>query len=137
MGFLGLGSAITMMRMRYGDPAAVEFTEEVAKQLALAGWEEGLELAKEKGPAPIMSENFEVTEEMLRKRPEMKADGYQAGDKVPGRILHAKYSRYMQRVAAENQQCLQWHRAELCASLFPQRHSPGQEDQGEGRCVLV
>jgi ribonucleoside-diphosphate reductase alpha chain len=101
MGFLGLGSAITMMRMRYGDPAAVEFTEEVAKQLALAGWEEGLELAKEKGPAPIMSENFEVTEEMLRKRPEMKADGYQAGDKVPGRILHAKYSRYMQRVAAE------------------------------------
>ena len=102
MGFLGLGSAITMMRMRYGDPAAVEFTEEVAKQLALAGWEEGLELAKEKGPAPIMSENFEVTEEMLRKRPEMKADGYQAGDKVPGRILHAKYSRYMQRVAVEN-----------------------------------
>ena len=102
MGFLGLGSAITMMRMQYGDPAAVEFTEEVAKQLALAGWEEGLELAKEKGPAPIMNENFEVTEEMLRKRPEMRADGYQAGDKVPGRILHAKYSRYMQRVAAEN-----------------------------------
>jgi ribonucleoside-diphosphate reductase alpha chain len=102
MGFLGLGSTITMMRMRYGDPAAVEFTEKVARQLALAGWEEGLELAKEKGPAPIMNENFEVTEEMLRKRPEMKVDGYQAGDKVPGRILHAKYSRYMQRVAAEN-----------------------------------
>ena len=34
-----------------------------------------------------MSEQFEVTEEMLRKRPEMAADGYQAGDKVPGRIL--------------------------------------------------
>ena len=102
MGFLGLGSTITMMRMRYGEPEAVEFTEEVAKQLALAGWEEGLELAKEKGPAPIMNENFEVTEEMLRRRPEMKGDGYQAGDKVPGRILHAKYSRYMQRVAVEN-----------------------------------
>jgi ribonucleoside-diphosphate reductase alpha chain len=102
MGFLGLGSTITMLRMKYGEPAAVEFTEEVAKQLALAGWEEGLELAEEKGPAPIMNENFEVTEELLRKRPEMRADGYQAGDKVPGRILHAKYSRYMQRVAAEN-----------------------------------
>ena len=101
MGFLGLGSAITMLRMKYGDSAAVEFTEEVARQLALAGWEEGLELAQEKGPAPIMTENFEVTEEMLRKRPEMRADGYQAGDKVPGRILHARYSRYMQRVAAE------------------------------------
>ena len=102
MGFLGLGSTITMLRMKYGEPAAVEFTEEVAKQLALAGWEESLELAQEKGPAPIMNENFEVTDEMLRKRPEMRADGYQAGDKVPGRILHARYSRYMQRVASEN-----------------------------------
>jgi ribonucleoside-diphosphate reductase alpha chain len=39
---------------------------------------------------------------MLRKRPEMAADSYQVGDKVPGRILHARYSRYMQRIAAEN-----------------------------------
>ena len=30
MGFLGLGSTITMMRMKYGEPDAVEFTEEVA-----------------------------------------------------------------------------------------------------------
>ncbi|MDH5501324.1 MAG: adenosylcobalamin-dependent ribonucleoside-diphosphate reductase, partial [Gammaproteobacteria bacterium] len=52
MGFLGLGSAITMLRMKYGEARAVAFTEEVAKQLALAGWEAGLELAKEKGPAP-------------------------------------------------------------------------------------
>jgi ribonucleoside-diphosphate reductase alpha chain len=36
---------------------------------------------------------------MLRKRPEMARDGIKAGDKLPGRILHARYSRYMQRVA--------------------------------------
>ena len=48
MGFLGLGSSITMQRMRYGDAAAVEFTEEISKQLALAGWEAGLELALRK-----------------------------------------------------------------------------------------
>ncbi len=102
MGFLGLGSTVTMLRMEYGDAKALEFTEEVAKQLAMAGWEEALELAREKGPAPIMSEQFEVTEEMLRKRPEMSADGYQPGDKVAGRILHARYSRYMQRIAAED-----------------------------------
>ena len=101
MGFLGLGSTITMLRMKYGDEKAVQFTEDVARELALAGWEEGLELAKEKGPAPIMNEQFEITEEMLAHRPEMRGDGYQAGDKVPGRILHARYSRYMQRVAAE------------------------------------
>jgi ribonucleoside-diphosphate reductase alpha chain len=101
MGFLGLGSTITMLRMKYGEPEAVRFTEEVAKQLALAGWETGLELAREKGPAPIMNEEFEVTREMLAKRPEMAADGYRIGDKVPGRILHARYSRYMQRIATE------------------------------------
>ena len=101
MGFLGLGSTITMLRMKYGDENAVRFTEDVARELALAGWEEALELAEEKGPAPIMNEQFEVTEAMLRKRPEMTSDGYQVGDKVPGRILHARYSRYMQRVAAE------------------------------------
>jgi ribonucleoside-diphosphate reductase alpha chain len=85
--------------MRYGDEDAVRFTEDVARELAVAGWEEALDLAREKGPAPIMNEQFEVTEEMLRKRPEMLADGYRAGDKVPGRILHARYSRYMQRLA--------------------------------------
>jgi len=101
MGFLGLGSTITMLRMEYGTDESVSFTEDIARDLAIAGWEEALELAKEKGPAPIMKEQFEVTEEMLRKRPEMVTDGYQAGDKIPGRLLHARYSRYMQRVAAE------------------------------------
>ncbi len=98
MGFLGLGSAITMLRMRYGSPESVQFTEDVSRELALAGWRTGLELAKEKGPAPFLTDDFEVTEEMLRKRPEMRADGYKVGERVPGRILHARYSRYMQRL---------------------------------------
>ena len=101
MGFLGLGSTISMLRMKYGDASAVRFTEEVTKQLALAGWESALDLAKEKGPAPIMTEEFEVTPEMLAKRPEMAADGYKVGDRIPGRILHCRYSRYMQRLATE------------------------------------
>ncbi len=48
-----------------------------------------------------MSEEFEVTGEMLRRRPEMAADGIKIGDKVPGRILHGKYSHYMQALAQE------------------------------------
>ncbi len=99
MGFLGLGSTLTMLRMKYGSADSVEFTERVSKELALAGWEQALELAKEKGPAPIMVQEFEVDAEMLRKRPEMKRDGYKIGDRIPGRVLHARYSRYMQRVA--------------------------------------
>jgi ribonucleoside-diphosphate reductase alpha chain len=99
MGFLGLGSTITMLRMKYGSREAVGFTERVSKELAIAGWEAGLALAEEKGPAPIMTEEFVVTAEMLRKRPEMVRDGIKIGDKLPGRVLHARYSRYMQRVA--------------------------------------
>ncbi len=99
MGFLGLGSTLTMLGMKYGDDKAVEFTEEVAKQMALVGWQQALELADEKGPAPIMNEEFEVTEEMLQARPEMAKDGIKVGDKLAGKVLHAKYSRYMQRVA--------------------------------------
>ena len=99
MGFLGLGSTITMLRMKYGSPEAVAFTERVSRELSIAGWEEALELAREKGPAPIMSEQFEITPEMLRKRPELARDGIRAGDRLPGRLLHARYSRYMQRVA--------------------------------------
>jgi ribonucleoside-diphosphate reductase alpha chain len=99
MGFLGLGSAITMLGMKYGAKPSVLFTERVARELALAGWEAALELAREKGPAPVMLEEFTVTPDMLRKRPEMMADGWRVGAKIPGRILHARYSRYMQRVA--------------------------------------
>ncbi|WP_417776655.1 adenosylcobalamin-dependent ribonucleoside-diphosphate reductase [Stutzerimonas xanthomarina] len=99
MGFLGLGSALTLLKLRYGSPEACVFTEEVAREMALVGWEQALELSKEKGPAPLLTETFEVTAEMLRKRPEMKKDGYQIGDQVPGRVLHAKYSRYMQKIA--------------------------------------
>ena len=99
MGFLGLGSTATMLRMKYGEQASLEFTERVSRELAVTGWEVALELAKEKGPAPVMEEDFEVTEEMLRKRPEMRRDGYMPGDTVKGKVLHAKYSRYMQRIA--------------------------------------
>ncbi|WP_395769307.1 adenosylcobalamin-dependent ribonucleoside-diphosphate reductase [Arenimonas sp.] len=100
MGFLGLGSTLTMLKMKYGSAESLEFTEAISREMALAGWEVGLALAEEKGPAPIMDEAFTVTAEMLRKRPEMVADGYKLGQKIKGRILHAKYSRYMQRVAS-------------------------------------
>jgi len=99
MGFLGLGSAITMLRMRYGSDESVGFTERVSRELALAGWRTALELAREKGPAPIMLEEFEVTPKMLRLRPEMAKDGWKVGDKIRGSELHGRYSRYMQRIA--------------------------------------
>jgi ribonucleoside-diphosphate reductase alpha chain len=99
MGFLGLGSALTMLRIPYGSKESIGFTEEVSKVIALEGWKSALELSKEKGPAPLLDETFEVTEWMLNKRPEMLKDGYKVGDKIKGKVLHAKYSKYMQQIA--------------------------------------
>jgi ribonucleoside-diphosphate reductase alpha chain len=100
MGFLGLGSTMTLLGIKYGSPESVKFTEDVSREMAVAGWEAGLDLAREKGPAPIMKEEFTVTKEMLRKRPEMARDGWKPGARIAGRLLHARYSRYMQRVAS-------------------------------------
>ncbi len=102
MGFLGLGSTLALLKMSYGDDASLEFTERVSRELAVTGWQTGVELAREKGPAPIMEEEFEITQEMLRVRPEMAADGIKVGDKVKGKQLMARYSRYMQRVGEVN-----------------------------------
>ncbi len=99
MGYLGLGSTITLLGMKYGDEDAIAFTEKVTLQMALAGWQQALELAREKGPAPALLEDYEITAEMLRNRPEMEADGIRLGQRVPGRILHARYSRYMQQLS--------------------------------------
>jgi len=99
MGYLGLGSTITMMGMEYGSSNSVDFTEEVTKVLAVQGWKSGLALAKEKSPAPIMEEEFEITPAMMRLRPAMEKDGIKVGDKVLGKVLHAKYSHYMQKIA--------------------------------------
>ena len=109
MGYLGLGSALTMMGIAYGSEQAVAFTEAVTKRMAIRGWEIALELAKEKGPAPLLAEEFTVTQAMLKKRPEMVNDGYHVGDTIQGSVLHAKYSRYMQKIGAE--------RPELIAEL--------------------
>ncbi|MGN2248333.1 adenosylcobalamin-dependent ribonucleoside-diphosphate reductase [Frateuria sp. GZRR35] len=99
MGFLGLGSTLTMLKMRYGSEQAVSFTEDVSREMAVAGWEVALDLAKEKGAAPVLAKEYTVTGDMLRKRPEMAKDGYKIGDTIRGSVLHAKYSRYMQRIA--------------------------------------
>ena len=99
MGYLGLGSTVTMLCMRYGSDASIEFTERVTREMAVAGWEVALSLSQEKGPASIMDEIFPVTAEMLAQRPEMARKGFRVGDSVTGKVLHARYSRYMQRLA--------------------------------------
>ncbi len=101
MGFLGLGSTLTMLRMKYGSEASLEFTERVAKEMATVGWETGIQLAQEKGCAPILEQEFEVTTEMLGRRPQMAKDGYRVGHQVKGSVLMGQYSRYLQQFPQE------------------------------------
>ena len=53
MGYLGLGSALSMLGDQYGSKSSVKFTEELTKVLAVEGFRVGIDLAKEKGAAPI------------------------------------------------------------------------------------
>src|SRR3546814_16421163 len=90
MGFLGLGSTVTMMKMKYGSSESCEFTERVAREMAVAGWETGLSLAQEKGPAPILGEQIEVPAEMPRRRPAMAKGGRRVGQKHEGNHTPAR-----------------------------------------------
>jgi ribonucleoside-diphosphate reductase alpha chain len=99
MGFFGLGSALAMLKIAYGSPASLAFTDEVSKTLALKGWETGVALAKEKGPAPIFQEDFIVTQAMLAKCPALNNDGYFIGDTIPAKLLFSTYGNYMKRIA--------------------------------------
>ncbi|MDF1819731.1 MAG: adenosylcobalamin-dependent ribonucleoside-diphosphate reductase [Immundisolibacteraceae bacterium] len=101
MGFLGLGSSLAMMKIRYGSAESLEITERIAREMAQVGWQTGIDLAEEKGPAPIMNELFTLDQAMLTARPEMVADGYKVGDQVEGKVLIGRYSRYMQQFDKE------------------------------------
>ena len=107
MGFLGLGSALAMLRLKYGSAHAVQFTERTARELALTGWRTGLALAQEKGIAPVLARDYTISEAMLAMRPEMREHGIKAGDTIPGRVLHARYSRYMQKIASVEPELVQ------------------------------
>ena len=56
MGILGLGSALSMMKMTYGSEEAIDFTAEITRAMTIAGYETGIQLAAEKGMAPILED---------------------------------------------------------------------------------
>lgn len=109
MGYFGLGSAMVMLNLRYGSPESIAFTAEVSRTLALENWRAALALAHEKGPAPALLDEVELEPAHLRRCPELVRDGYRAGQKLPARVLHARYSPYLQRIATLD--------AELVAAL--------------------
>ena len=58
MGFTGLGSALSLLGISYGSPESVEFTERISRTMAVESYRAGIDLAIEKGPAPIFNDTF-------------------------------------------------------------------------------
>lgn len=58
MGYMGLGSALAMLRCTYGSEQAIGFTEDVTYRMALWSYDEGALLAKEKGMAPALKKDY-------------------------------------------------------------------------------
>jgi hypothetical protein len=95
IGYLGLGSMFNMMKIRYGSDESVKLTKKISKILAETSIRAGIDLAKEKGPAPIMNEMFVITPELIAKNPRV-GDLYKVDEEVSGKNLLV-LSDYMQR----------------------------------------
>ncbi|MFT4045708.1 MAG: adenosylcobalamin-dependent ribonucleoside-diphosphate reductase [Solimonas sp.] len=99
MGYFGLGSALTMLGHAYGDAASLAFTTRVTQTLALENWRAALALAREKGPAPALAGDIELTPRHFLQNAALARDGHRPGDRLPARMLHARYSAHLQAVA--------------------------------------
>lgn len=74
MGILGVGSAFSLLGIRYGSEESVTLVTEWMRTMAIVGFEVGVELAKEKGCAPIFNEFTEI-EGKLESNKKLWADG--------------------------------------------------------------
>ncbi|MBX6419764.1 MAG: adenosylcobalamin-dependent ribonucleoside-diphosphate reductase [Nevskia sp.] len=70
LGFTGLGSALTMLRVRYGSEEAVRTTAEIARTLRDAAYGASVELARERGAFPLFDAEKYLQSLFVRRLPE-------------------------------------------------------------------
>lgn len=92
MGYLGLGSSLALLGIRYGSEESLKFTERLTYLLAVNGLETGVQLSKEKGEAPILQQLFEIDNRLMHKA--RKRGILLQGNRVRGREL-LLLGRYM------------------------------------------
>ena len=91
MGFLGLGSTVTMLKMKYGSPGVLRVHRAHRPRHGRGRLGNGPGAGRRKrAPRRSWTSDFEVTAEMLRKRPEMANDGWKLGQQIEGQLLHAQ-----------------------------------------------
>ena len=65
LGITGLGDAIAMLGQIYGSDESIKTTEKIYKWLSLASYEESINLAKERGPFPVINLEKELNHPFL------------------------------------------------------------------------
>jgi ribonucleoside-diphosphate reductase alpha chain len=101
IGLIGFCKALEMLGI-HQTTTAQTMVKKITISFLEAGWQKALDLGKEKGIAPLLAQNFVITTTMIAMQPQLFDDGYRVGDTIKGRILHGKYSLYMQDLANES-----------------------------------
>ena len=84
LGITGLGDAIAMLGQVYGSEDSIDTTEKIYKWLALASYEESINLAEERGSFPVWNKHLEDDHPFLSRiinelTPEMQEKYYNCG----------------------------------------------------------
>lgn len=70
LGFLGIGSALVMLNVRYNSQAGLEFAAKVSEEMRDAAYAASSDLAKEKGPFPLFDAEKYLAGEFAKRLPE-------------------------------------------------------------------
>ena len=90
MGFFGLGSAMAMLGISYGDAASLKFTEDVSKTMAITGFLVGSELSEEKGEAPVLQKQYSSSELLQFSKYNTNYVASKSNSRISGRELFLK-----------------------------------------------
>jgi len=78
LGFTGLGTALMMLRMRYGSEEGVATTAQIARELRDAAYRASVELARERGAFPLLNRDKYLAAPFVQRLPQDIRDGIRA-----------------------------------------------------------
>ena len=67
LGITGLGDALAMLNVQYGSDESIRLTEEIYKQLALAGYQASVDMARDRGTFPVYNWETELNSPFLQR----------------------------------------------------------------------
>ena len=70
LGFTALGTALSMMRIKYGSPESIDFASKMSRHLRDYSYKASVELAREKGAFPAFDKEKILNAEFIKKLPQ-------------------------------------------------------------------